>query len=367
MLDKIIGLFHEKIAAGVYEPSNAPYRSRWFCVPKKNGKLRLVHDLQPLNQVTIKNAAILPLVEQFAESFAGQACFSLLDLFVGYDHRALAVESRNLTTFQSPLGALRNTSLPQGWTSSVPIFHGDVSFILEPEIPHVAKPFVDDCGVCGPATRYETADGGFEVIPDNPGIRRFVWEHLSDVHRVMHRLGHAGATISAPKLFICIPEVVILGHKCTYDGRLPDDLKVAKIRNWAACENPTEVRAFLGTCGTMSIWIPHYSELTHPLNDLLRKDVEFQWMEVHASAMQNLKNAVCCSPALRSLDYQCGREVILAVDSSYIAVGWILYQLGEDSIHYPSRFGSIAWNERKSRYSQPKIELYGLFRALRAL
>jgi hypothetical protein len=28
------------------------------------------------------------------------------------------------------------------------------------------------------------------------------------------------------------------------------------------------------------------------------------------------------------------------------------------------RFGSIPWNEREARYSQPKIELYGLFRAL---
>jgi len=174
ILDDVIEIFKDKVAAGVYEPSDAPYRSRWFCVPKKNGKLRLVHDLQPLNQVTIKNTAVLPLVEQLAESFAGRACYSLLDLFVGYDHRALAVESQNLTTFQSPLGTLRNTSLPQGWTNSVQVFHGDVSFILEPEIPHIAKPFVDDCGVRGPATCYETIEGGFEVIPDNPGIRQFI-------------------------------------------------------------------------------------------------------------------------------------------------------------------------------------------------
>jgi len=270
MLNKLINLFQEKIAAGVYEPSNAPYRSCWFCMPKKNGKLCLIHDLQPLNQVTIKNVAILPLVKQFTKSFAGRACFSLLDLFIGYDHCALAVESCNLTTFLSPLGALHNTSLPQGWMSSVPIFHGDLSFILELEIPHVAKPFVNDCGMRGPATRYETADGGFEVIPDNPGIHHFVWEHLMDVHQVMHQLGHAGMAISAPKLFICVPEVVILGHKCTYDSCLPDDSKVAKIQDWMACESPTEVCAFLGTCGTMSIWIPRYSELMHLLNDCAR-------------------------------------------------------------------------------------------------
>jgi len=69
ILDNIIDIFKDKITVGVYEPSDAPYHSQWFCVPKKNGKLHLVHDLQPLNQVTIKNAAILPLVEQLAKSF----------------------------------------------------------------------------------------------------------------------------------------------------------------------------------------------------------------------------------------------------------------------------------------------------------
>ena len=51
--DKVIELLKEKMAAGVYEPSQSSYRSRWFCVLKKNGKLRIVHDLQPLNKVSI--------------------------------------------------------------------------------------------------------------------------------------------------------------------------------------------------------------------------------------------------------------------------------------------------------------------------
>ena len=43
--DKVIDIFKEKMAAGVYEPSDTSYQSRWFCVPKKNGSLHLVHDL----------------------------------------------------------------------------------------------------------------------------------------------------------------------------------------------------------------------------------------------------------------------------------------------------------------------------------
>jgi RNase H-like domain found in reverse transcriptase len=83
--------------------------------------------------------------------------------------------------------------------------------------------------------------------------------------------------------------------------------------------------------------------------------------------MESLKQAIISSPALISIDYQSGRTVFLAVDSSFRGVGWILSQLCEDGQCRPSRFGSIGWNERESRYSQPKIELYGLFRTLRAL
>jgi hypothetical protein len=291
----------------------------------------------------------------------------MLDLFVGYDHRVLDIASRDLTTFQTPLGAYRCTVLPQGATNAVAIFHGDVTFILEPEIPDIAKPFLDDTVVRGPASRYERPGGEYETIPENPGIRRFVWEHLNDVHRVIHRLRHAGATVSAPKIFLATPEVIILGHKCTYEGRIPDDSKVARIKTWPPCSTVTDVRAFLGLSGYMRIWIKDYSSIARPLVNLTRKETAFVWEDQHADAMQALKDAIVASPALIPIDYTTDRPVFLAVDSSTRAVGWILSQQCEDGRRRPSRFGSIAWNERESRYSQAKIELYGLFRALRAL
>ena len=36
-------------------------------------------------------------------------------------------------------------------------------------------------------------------------------------------------------------------------------------------------------------------------------------------------------------------------------------------IRYPNRFGSIILNTCEANYSQPKLELYGLFRSLRAV
>ncbi|KAI0065651.1 hypothetical protein BV25DRAFT_1776576, partial [Artomyces pyxidatus] len=57
-------------------------------------------------------------------------------------------------------------------------------------------------------------------------------EHLLDVHRVLHCLKEAGATVSAKKMFLAAPEILIVSHKCTYSGRVPDDSKINKIHNW---------------------------------------------------------------------------------------------------------------------------------------
>lgn len=75
------------MAAGVYEPSQSSYRSRWFCVLKKSGKLRIVHDLQPLNKVTIREAGLPPNLDDFVEPFAGCQCYTVFDLYWGFDAR----------------------------------------------------------------------------------------------------------------------------------------------------------------------------------------------------------------------------------------------------------------------------------------
>jgi Reverse transcriptase (RNA-dependent DNA polymerase) len=139
----------KKIASGTYKPSGSSYRSRWFCVPKKNGTVRIVHDLQPLNAITVKDAGVPPNIEPFAEHAAGRAIYTLGDLFTGFDHASVAEESRDLFTFQTPLGPHRLTCLPMGWMNSVAIFQGHVAFILQDEI-QVAPPYLDDVPILGP-------------------------------------------------------------------------------------------------------------------------------------------------------------------------------------------------------------------------
>jgi hypothetical protein len=115
-------------------------------------------------------------------------------------------------------------------------------FILQDEIPDVAHIFIDDLPIKGPVSAYLDRDGQPEKHPLNPGIRRFILEHAVDVHRVMHRVKHSGATVSPSKTQIGRPEVLIVGQKCNAQGRLPDDDKVHKIQNWPVLTTPQEAK-----------------------------------------------------------------------------------------------------------------------------
>lgn len=318
IFEEIVRIIKEKIAAGVYEPSNSSYRTRWFCVLKKDGKsLRLVHDLQPLNAISVRDAAVPPKIDELTESFAGRACYTVFDLLVAFDQRALDPRSRDFTTFQTPLGTFRLTSIPMGYTNSAQILQNDVNFIFRDEIPHLTVPYADDIPVKGPKTRYERSDGTYETIEGNDGVRRFVFEHVQDLNVILQKYG---GTFSGKKLQITVEEAVIVGHKCSYRGREPDDEKVQKIRDWPDCETVTDVRGFLGTCGIVRNYIKGFAKIAKPLVDLTRKGADFRFEDEERAAFQALKDAVLTCPALRPIDYASEGRIILAVDSS--PTGW---------------------------------------------
>lgn len=364
--DKVVTLLKEKIAAGVYEPSQSSYRSRWFCVLKKNGKLRIIYDLQPLNKVTIRNAGLPPNLDNFVEPFAGRQYYTVFDLYWGFDARKVDPKSRDITASLTPLGLLHITSLPTGFTNSPAEFQACMTFILQDEMPEKADIFIDDLPIKGPTTQYLGPDGKPEVLKENPGICRFIWEHAQDVHRIVHRVGHAGGTFAPVKVQLARPEVLIVGQRCTPQGCLPDTQKVEKILFWPTLKTVKDVRGFLGLCGTVRIWIENYSAKARLLTELVRQDSDFTWDERREEAFNTLKQALTTAPALQTIDYLSERPVVLFVDSSIIAVGFILSQHDDKGRKRPTRYGSLPMNEREARYSQPKLELYGLFRTLRA-
>jgi hypothetical protein len=96
---------------------------------------------------------------------------------------------------------------------------------------------------------------------------------------------------------------------------------------------------------------------------LTHKGTPFEFGPVQVVVQEDLKQALLESPALCLIDYASDSPVILAVDTSTIAVGFYLCQADNKNPckRYFACFGSIVLNDRECRFSQPKLELYRLF------
>ena len=97
--------------------------------------------MQPVNRVTIRNVSVGPIVDAFAEAFAGRAIYSMCDLYSGYDQFQLAIDSRDITTIRTPIGLMRMCTLPQGATNSVAHMVNAMNKILRDFVPKINYAF----------------------------------------------------------------------------------------------------------------------------------------------------------------------------------------------------------------------------------
>src|SRR5205807_3318365 len=80
------------------------------------------------------------------------AVVSLVDLFSGYDQCTLDPASRDITAFHTPLGLMRMTTLPMGYTNAVQVFDRVMRKVLHEQILQGrCEPFIDDVAAKPPS------------------------------------------------------------------------------------------------------------------------------------------------------------------------------------------------------------------------
>lgn len=358
----VIEMIKTRLDRGTLERCDGQYRNPYFLVPKikqptKASDFRLINNAQRYNAVTERDAYIPSSADEFSERFAGRAVYSYYDLFSGYDQLPLHTSSRDITAFQTPIGLVRQCTLPQGATNSVAVFIRTIMKILGDHFPEAA-PFIDDIGVAGPKSKY-----GDEEVFD--GVRRYIFEHAQQVDRVLTDIARAEATVSAKKSWWGVSRMVVVGYEVNQQGRYPSKHKVSKILDWPECRTVKEVRQFVGIAVYYRQWMFCFSLKAEPLFRLLRKDAEWKWGQKQQQAMRVIKEAISKPPALVAIDYE-GGPIYLGVDASNVGGGAHLEQIGADGCRHTIRFDSTLWSESESRQHSTKLECKALVWALKA-
>lgn len=78
--------------AGLIVPSASPFASTVLLVQKKDGTSRFCVDYRKLNDITIKNKFLMPLVDEVLDELSSTQYFTSLDMTVGYHQIRMSVE-----------------------------------------------------------------------------------------------------------------------------------------------------------------------------------------------------------------------------------------------------------------------------------
>ena len=93
---------------GTLQHLEAPDACSFFFINKKDGKLHPVQDYRPLNTITRKNAAPIPLIPKLIDKLLGARFFTKLDVRWGYNNIHIQAGDKWKTAFKTPMGLYKS-------------------------------------------------------------------------------------------------------------------------------------------------------------------------------------------------------------------------------------------------------------------
>jgi RNase H-like domain found in reverse transcriptase len=152
-------------------------------------------------------------------------------------------------------------------------------------------------------------------------------DHFRHLETVFQRLREAGLKLKLKKCSFVKDSVPYLGHIVSATGLATDPTKVALMANFPAPKNVKLLQTFLGLSNYYRRFVPNFAQLTHPLTELTKKDVEFIWGERQEKSFKSLKERLVSSPVLAFPDFT--KPFIVCTDTRDHGVGAVLVQKQE--------------------------------------
>ncbi|RWS24616.1 pol polyprotein-like protein [Leptotrombidium deliense] len=148
-----------------------------------------------------------------------------------------------------------------------------------------------------------------------------------------------GLKMSLKKCQLVRKSISYLGYVLDGNGKIPDPQRTAAIDKFTDFSDKKQVKRFLAFGSHYRKFMQNYSAIVKPINDLLKKDVVFNWTEKCQKGVEQVKQMLKNPPILAHFRH--GRITEIHADASLSGFGGVLIQLDENNkervIEYASR------------------------------
>ncbi|KAJ1593931.1 hypothetical protein NDA11_007738 [Ustilago hordei] len=341
-MSKLRRYLDENLEKGFIRPSKSPAQSPVLFVPKKDGGLRLCVDYRGLNEITVKNRAPLPLIEEQLFLLRKARIYTKLDLRAAYNLIWIAKGDEWKTAFGTQLGLYEYLVMPFGLANAPAHFQSFINDIFRDIIGIYVVVYLDD----------------FLIFSDTEKV------HVKHVTEVLTRLRSNRLFAKLLKCEFHTKIVEFLGYIIKPTGIEMDPEKVCTVKEWPMLESIHDIQRFLGFANFYRRFIAHFAHIAKPLTSLVKPIEWFKKFELPEEAQQafhKLIQAFTSAGVLQHFDYHLPTR--METNASDFAIAGVLKQEHEGQWH-PVAFYSRKMSSAKKNYEIHDKELLAVVACL---
>ena len=260
----------KQLKTGLIVESKSRYVVLCFYIPKKDGSLWLVQDYRKLNQVTIKDKTLLPLIGEVIDKLKKAKYFNKLDLIWGYNNIRIKEGDEWKAAFLTNKGLFKLQVMYFGLCNSSGTFQRMINSIFR-ELLHkgVLANYIDYFVI--PAKMKEELEE-----------RTIQFLKIAEKHNLCFKRS---------KCDFNMEEIPILGVIVGKGQVKIEQEKIKAVKEWKTPTKVKDVESFLEFANFYRRFIQNFSHTAKPLNELKGKK-EWVWNEDHQKAFDKLKEKI---------------------------------------------------------------------------
>jgi len=256
--EEVQNFVEDQLRKGYIRPSKSPQTSPVFFVSKTNGSKWMVMDYYNLNDQTVKNNYLLPLITNLIDNMESKKVFTKMDLRWGFNNVRIKEGDEWKEAFTMHVGSFKPTVMFFGMTNSPATFQVMMNEILRDLINEgKVAAFVDDVLV-----GTETEERHDEIVEE-----------------ILKRLEENDLYIKPEKCVWKVQKIGFLDVVIGPNGIEMEKEKMNGVLSWPEPKNVKDVRKFLGLANYYRRFIKDFAQVARLMNMLTRKDVKWVWGE----------------------------------------------------------------------------------------
>ena len=180
---------------------------------------------------------------------------SLLDGFSGYNQVLVSPIDQLKTTFRTPWGTYAYRNMSFGLIKVGATFQRAMDAAFRGLINHSVIVYLDDVTV----------------------FSRNRSDHILHLRKVLERCRKFGISLNPKKTIFVVTDEILLGFVVSKEGIMIDLERIETIAKIPFPATKKSMQSFMGKINFVRRFVPSFSEIMRPLQNMIKKDISFSW------------------------------------------------------------------------------------------